>query len=71
MLTRFQKVLSSRTSRAAVLPLVLALSVVLGATPTFAQAQRTLLDGTETKNFGPAERVWTPGPWTIHQDSTL
>jgi hypothetical protein len=71
MVTSFKKWLRSRTSRAAVLPVVLALSVMLGATPAFARAQRIPLDGTETKNFGPAERVLTPGPWTIHQNATL
>ena len=71
MITRLQKWLHTRPSRAAVLSLMLALSVLLGTTPAFARAQRIPLDGTETKNFGPAERVWTAGPWEFHRDSTL
>jgi len=71
MVTRFQKVFRSRSSRAAVLPIVLALSVMLGATPTFAQAQRTVLDGTEHKFFGVPERTWSAGPWVIHANQTL
>ncbi len=71
MVTSFQKWLRNRTSRAAVLPVVLALSVTLGATPAFASAQRTVLDGTEHKFFGVPERTWTAGPWEIHADQTL
>ena len=71
MVTSFQKWFQSRTSRAAVLPVVLALSVMLGATPAFAKAQRTVLDGTEHKYFGVPQRTWTAGPWEIHADQTL
>ncbi len=71
MVTFFQKWLRSRSSRAAILSIVLALLVVLGATPALARAHRTVLDGTETKNFGPAQRVWTAGPWDFHRDATL
>ena len=65
MVTSFQKVFRSRTSRAAVLPIVLALSVMLGATPAFARAQRTVLDGTENKSFdfSTITRTWHAGPW--------
>ena len=71
MVTSFQKWLGSHTSRAAVLPVVLALSVVFGATPAFARAQRTALDGTEQKFFGTPERTIYAGPWEIHRNSTL
>jgi len=71
MVTRFKTVFRSRTSRAAVLPLVLALSVMLGATPALASAQRTVLNGTEHKFFGVPERTWTAGPWEIHANQTL
>ncbi|MEP7358720.1 MAG: hypothetical protein ABI847_15845 [Anaerolineales bacterium] len=71
MVTSFQKWLRSRTARAAVLPVVLAVSVMLGTTPAFARAERTVLAGTETKNFGPAQRVWSAGPWDFHRDATL
>jgi len=71
MVTSFQKWLRSRTSRAAVLPVVLALSVMVGATPAFAKAQRVVLGGTEHKYFGVPERTWTAGPWEIHAHQTL
>jgi hypothetical protein len=71
MVTSFQKWLRSRTSRAAVLPVVLALSVMFGATPALARAQRTVLDGTEHKYFGIPEHTWTAGPWEIHANQTL
>ena len=71
MVTSFQKWLGSRTTRAAVLPLALALSVMLGTTPAFAKAQRTALDGTEQKFFGTPERTIYAGPWEIHRNSTL
>lgn len=71
MVTSVQKWFSSRPSRAAVLPVVLALTVMLGATPAFAKAQRTVLDGTEHKYFGVPERTWTAGPWEIHAGQTL
>jgi hypothetical protein len=71
MVTSFQEWLRSRTLRTAVLPVVLALSVMLGTTPAFAQAQRTVLAGTEHKYFGIPERTWSAGPWEIHANQTL
>jgi hypothetical protein len=41
MLTGLKNVFRSRTSRAAILPAVLALAVMLGATPAFAKTDRT------------------------------
>ncbi len=73
MVPSFKKVLASRSSRAAVLPIVLALSVMLGATTAFAQVQRTILGGTETKFFHPEtlDRTITAGPWEIHVGQTV
>lgn len=71
MTTRFASLVRRRTVRATLVSVALVLALLPGVMPALARAQRTPLDGTETKNFGPAERVWTPGPWTIHQDATL
>ena len=72
MVTKFQEWLRSRTSRAAVLSLMLALSVMLGAAPALARAQRTPLSGTEVKlfDFGTVTRAWVSGPWNHDQDIT-
>jgi hypothetical protein len=60
MVTSFQKVLRSRTSRAAILPAVLALALMLGATPALAKNDgphlpfKGTLQAVESGVFNPA-----------------
>jgi hypothetical protein len=51
-----------RSTLAAVLALLVLTSAALAA------AQRTPLNGTEHRFFGPPGRVWTAGPWTQLRD---
>ncbi len=71
MITRFANLLRPRTARATLVSVALALALLPGVMPALAQAQRTPLDGTETKTFGIPERTWSAGPWEIHADNTL
>jgi hypothetical protein len=71
MITRFTNLVRRRTARATLVSVALALALLPGVMPALARAQSIPLDGTETKNFGPAERVWTAGPWEFHRDATL
>ncbi len=71
MMTRFTNLLRPRTARATLVSLALALALLPGVMPALAQAQRTVLDGTETKTFGVPERTWTAGPWEFHANNTL
>ncbi len=71
MTTRFANLVRRRTARATLVSIALALALLPGVMPALARAQRTPLDGTEIKNFGPAERTWTAGPWDFHRDATL
>jgi len=71
MITRLTNLLRPRTARATLVSVALALALLPGAMPALAQAQRTVLDGTEQKFFGTPESTTHAGPWEIHRNQTL
>jgi len=72
MINRFTNLLRSRTARATLVSVALALALLPGVMPALAQAQRTALSGTEVKafNFGTVSCAWDAGPWHLDQDIT-
>jgi hypothetical protein len=73
MITCFIRWLSSRLSRVLVASLALVLTLLPSASPALARAQRTALEGTETKFFHPEtlDRTIIAGPWEIHIGQTV
>src|SRR5258708_10037469 len=61
MITAFQKAFGRRRTRAVLLPMVLALSVMLGATPALAHPERIPLQGTDHRFFGSVVSVRQDG----------